>query len=162
MTQIDELYHMKNEAQIFRQNKWTNFLLLLISSVFVVIGIFMVDEEPLMAWLGIVFFGFGVVVSLIQFHPNASYLKLNNDGFEVRTMFRTNFTRWADVKDFRQGHINGSKMIFFDYTDEHKKWKSGKKIAKFLSGKEGAFQSTYNIKTEELLNLMNDYKLKSE
>ena len=52
-------------------------------------------------------------------------------------------------------------MIFFDYTEEHKKWKSGKKVAKFLSGKEGVVQSSYNIKTEQLLSLMKEYKLKS-
>lgn len=40
------------------------------------------------------------------------------------------------------------------------KWKNGKKIVKFLSGKEGAVQSLYNIKTEELLKLMREYKLK--
>lgn len=58
--------------------------------------------------------------------------------------------------------LRGNKMILFDYTDENNKWKTGKKLAKFLSGKEGAFISTYTIKTEELLNLMRDYKSKSK
>ena len=53
-------------------------------------------------------------------------------------------------------------MIFFDYTDQHKKWNSGKKVAKFLSGSEGAVQSSYNIKTDELLNLMKEYKLNNK
>lgn len=44
------------------------------------------------------------------------------------------------------------------YTAEHKKWDTGKKLSKYLSGKEGAIMSTYNIKTEELLNLMKEYK----
>ena len=53
-------------------------------------------------------------------------------------------------------------MIFFDYTDQHKKWNSGKKVAKFLSRNEGAVQSSYNIKTDELLILMEEYKQNSK
>ena len=115
-----------------------------------------------MGWFGISFFGLGVIVSLIQFYPNASYLKLNQEGFEVKSLFRAHFTKWSDIKDLRQGHINGNQMIFFDYTDEHKKWNTGKKIAKFLSKKEGAVQSTYNISTDELMRLMLEYKMKSK
>ncbi|NRD20954.1 hypothetical protein HNV08_12930 [Winogradskyella eckloniae] len=153
---------MRNEPKIFKQNKLKNLILFLISSVFVTIGILMLKDKTLMGWFIISFFGLGIIVSLIQFHPNASYLKLTDEGFETKNLFRSNFTKWDDVKEFRQGHINGNKMIFFDYTDEHKKWISGKKVAKFLSGKEGAVQSSYNIKTEELLNLMKEYKLKSK
>jgi hypothetical protein len=152
---------MGNETLIFRQNKWKNLLLFLISSIFVTIGFFMRNEKAVMAWVVISFFGLCLIVALIQFHPNSSYLKLTKEGFEIKSLFRTNFTKWTDIKDFRKGNINGNEMIFFDYSDEHKKWNSGKKIAKSLSGKEGAIQSTYTIKTEDLLNLMNDYKLKS-
>lgn len=137
-------------------------MLLLISSVFVTIGILMLEDKTLMEWFIISFFGLGVIVSLIQFHPNASYLKLTDEGFEVKNLFRSSFTKWVDVKEFRQGHINGNKMIFFDYTDEHKKWNNGKKIAKFLSGKEGAVQSSYNISTENLIELMTKYKLENK
>ena len=122
----------------------------------------MLNEKSVMGWLVISLFSLGIIVSLIQFLPNSSYLKLSEEGFEVKSLFKTSFTKWSHVKDFRQGHINSNKMIFFDYTTEHKKWQNGKKLSKFLSGKEGAIQSTYNIKTEELLNLMIEYKLKSQ
>ena len=153
---------MKKEPQIFKPNKLKNLILFLGCSIFVAIGIFLLDKDPKIGWGGIVFFGLGVIVSLIQFYPNSTYLKLTDEGFEVKGLFRSSFTKWTDIKDFRQGQIKGNKMIFFDYTDKHKKWKSGKKVAKFLSGKEGALQSHYNIKTEELLNLMKEYKLKSK
>ena len=151
---------MKREVQIFRPNKLKNSILFLGCSAFVAIGIFILDRDPKIGWACIIFFGLGVIASLIQFYPNSAYLKLTNEGFEVKGLFRSSFTRWTDIKDFRQGQIKGNQMIFFDYTDKHKKWKSGKKVAKFLSGKEGAVQSSYNIKTEELLNLMKEYKSK--
>ena len=153
---------MKNEHQIFRPNKLKNSISLLGCLVFVVIGFFILDEDPKIGWGCIFFFGLGVVVSLIQFYPNSTYLKLTDEGFEVKGLFRSSFTKWTDIKDFRQGQIKGNKMIFFDYTDLHQKSKSGKRVAKFLSGKEGAVQSIYNIKTEELLELMKKYKLKSK
>jgi hypothetical protein len=94
--------------------------------------------------------------------PNSTYLKLTDEGFEVKGLFRSSFTKWTDVKDFREGQIKGNKMIFFDYTDNHKMWNNAKKVAKFLSGNEGAVQSSYNIKTDRLLNLMKEYKRKSK
>lgn len=153
---------MRNEPQIFESNKLKNSILLLGCSAFVAIGVFILDKNPEIGWACIIFFGLGVIVSLIQFYPNSTYLKLTNEGFEVKSLFKSSFTKWSDVKDFREGQIKGNKMIFFDYTDQHKKWNNGKKVAKFLSGKEGAVQSSYNIKTDELLNLMKEYKMNSK
>lgn len=138
---------MKNQHKVFRPKQWSNLILLLVCSAFVALGIMALKDKPFLGWLVITFFGLGVIVSLIQFYPNASYIKLNEEGFEV--------------KDFRQGYISGNKMIFYNYTDEHKKWNSGKKVSKFLSGNEGAFQSTYNISTDKLMALMVDYKKRS-
>jgi len=152
---------MINETKIFRPNQLKNALLFLGCSAFVAIGIFIRDSDPKIGWGCIIFFGLGVVVSLIRFFPNLTYLKLTDDGFEIKGLFRSSLTKWTDVKDFKEGQIRGNKMIFFDYTDKHKKWNNGKKVAKFLSGKEGAIHSSYSIKTKELLDLMKEYKLKS-
>ncbi|MCD8447082.1 STM3941 family protein [Tenacibaculum finnmarkense] len=153
---------MKNESHIFRPNQLKTLILFLGCSAFVVIGVFILDSDPKIGWGNIIFFGLGVIVSLIQFYPNSTYLKLTDSGFEVKVLFRSNFTKWTDIKGFRQGKIKGNKMIFFDYTDNHKKWNNGKKVAKFLSGKEGAIQSSYNISTDKLIELMTEYKRKSK
>lgn len=153
---------MKTEPQLFKPNRLKNVMLFLACSAFVAMGILIRDSNPKIAWACIAFFGLGVIVSIIHFLPNSTYLKLTDEGFEVKGLFRSGFTKWTDVKDFRVGSVKGNKMIFFDYTENHKKWKSGKQVAKFLSGNEGAVQSSYNIKTDELLNLMKKYKLNSE
>jgi len=153
---------MRNEPKIFRPNKLKNALLFLGCSTFVAIGVFILDRDPKIGWGSIIFFGLGVIVSLIQFYPNSTYLKLTDEGFEVKGLFRSSFTKWTDIKDFRKGQIKGNKMIFFDYTEKHKKWGNGKKAAKFLSGNEGAVQSSYNISTDNLIELMTEYKLKSK
>ena len=117
---------METEPQIFRPNKLKNLILFLGCSAFVIIGIFILDRDPKIGWGCIIFFGLGVIVSLVQFYPNSTYLKLTDDVFEIKSLFRSSFTKWTDIKDFRQGQIKGNKMIFFDYTDKHKKWKNGK------------------------------------
>lgn len=147
---------------IFRPKKLKNLLLLIISSAFVAAGFFIIKDKSLMAWLIISFFGLGVLVSLIQFYPNASYLKLTDKGFEVRSLFKSSFTKWTHVKDFRKGSISGNQMIFFDYTEAHKKWRKGKQISKLLAGKEGAISSIYTISTDELIQLIQEFKSKSK
>jgi len=153
---------MINDTKIFKVNNFKNLIFLLLSSAFVVIGILILQDEFLKGLLIILLFGLGVIIFLLQLHPASSHLKLTQDGFEVKMLFRSSFTKWTHVKDFEKGVMNGNKMIFFDYTSKHKKWKNGKKTAKFLSGKEGAMQSIYKISTDELVKLMIEYKLKSE
>ncbi|WNJ17145.1 PH domain-containing protein [Pontibacter sp. G13] len=149
---------MQNEPKIFQPNKWKFLLLAVVCAAFVAIGWVMLEEEPIMGGLCVSFFGLCLLVALIQLLPNASYLKLDEEGFEVKTLFRTHFTRWSEVKDFRAGQINGNKMIFYNFTAKHKKHQTAKKVAKFLSTKEGALPSNYTIQTKDLLELMKEYK----
>ena len=152
---------MKTPARTFRKNKWKSLLLFSLSLVFVPLGFLMLEDEPLIGVLGIALFGLGGIAALTQLLPNVYYLKLDEEGFEVKSLFRSSFTKWSEIKNLKEGSIRGNKMIFFDYTAKHKKWKAGKKLAKFLSGKEGALISDYTIKTSELLELMKEYKRNS-
>ena len=153
---------MKNKSKIFRRNKLKDLLFFLICSLFVALAYVILEEDPWMGWLGISFFGFGAISFLIHFLTNYSYLKLNEEGFEVKSLFHTKTTKWSEVKDFRQANFRGNKMICFDYIDKHNNGKKNKKLSKFLSGNQGAVQSSYNIKAEELLKLMKNYKRKSK
>ena len=153
---------MKNETHIFRPNKLKNMILLVGSSISVALGFIVLDDDPKMFWLNIIFFGLGVIVSLIQFYPNSTYLKLDKEGFEIKHLFRSSFTKWSEIKDLTQGQVGMIKVIFFDYTDEHKKWCIAKIMAKNLAKKEGTIMNLYNIKTDELLRLMKEYKRKSK
>lgn len=152
---------METQSKLFRPNKSKNILLLIICLTFVSVGFFVINDKPFLKWLIILFFGIGIVVSLLQFYPNSSYLKLTEEGFEVKSLFRSHFTKWSEIDNFRLGNMSGNDMIFFDYTDEHKKWKYGKKVSKFLTKKDGAIQSSYNISTIELFDLLLLYKSKS-
>lgn len=132
----------------------------MVSSSFVAIGSYLIEENPFMAWMTIIFFGLGVIVFVIQLMPNSSRLKLSKDGFELKNLFKSDFTKWSDVDKFRVGYVGRTKMVKYDFSREHNKYNVGKKIAKSLSGSEGALPNTYGMKAKELAELMNDWKSK--
>tara|TARA_R110002124_G_scaffold276866_2_gene447827 strand:- start:177 stop:599 length:423 start_codon:yes stop_codon:yes gene_type:complete len=136
--------------------------LLLISTLFVVLGFMAIEERPFMKWVIILFFGLGIIVFIIELFPNSSYLKLTNEGFEVCSLYRSHFTKWTDVNSFGILTIKFNTLVVFNSTEEHKKHSTGKKIARFLSKNQGALPNTYGMKAMKLAALMNEWKYKSE
>lgn len=153
---------MREEIKILRPNPIKTIAFLIVGALFVVIGFYLMEENPFMAWIAIIFFGSGVIVFAIQLMPDSSILKLSNDGFEVKNLFKSDFTKWSDVNQFRVGYAGQTKMVMFDFSRDHKKHNVGKKVAKFLSGNEGALPETYGMKAKDLSELMNDWKSKNE
>lgn len=130
------------------------------SMVFTVGGILMMDEESLMGSLTTSFFGLGVIVFLVQLIPGSTELVLTKEGFIVTSLFRSNLTKWSDVKKFKIGYLGKNKAVLFDYVDGHNKYNVGKSISKVFSNSHGALPSNYGLSVTELLNLMNDWKNK--
>lgn len=152
---------MKEETKILKPKRLKTIGLLLISILFVILGIFLIENNSFQRWLGIIFFGICMIVFLIQLIPNSSYLKLTKNGFEIRNLFKSNYTKWSDVETFKTGYIRHSEMVMFDFSKEHNKHNIGKKIAKFLASNEGALPNTYGMKATELAELMNKWKSES-
>ena len=86
-----------------RKRKWA--LVFLACLAFVAIGSFMLrdpkeaDNRPV-TYFFLGFFGLGCLVSLIQFVPGSSFLRLSPEGLDVRTMWRTKVYRWSDIERF--------------------------------------------------------------
>jgi len=139
---------LTKQEKIFRRNKLKDLVFLLISLVFVTIGCSVLEKSLIMGWLGILFFGLSASVFLIQLITNVSYLKLNEEGFEERTLLKTKIFKWKDVSKFEIRSFRLNKSIHFDYRDKfgNYNWKS--------------IISSYTIKTEDLINLMKEYKKK--
>jgi len=138
--------------------KWKSILFLLLTLVFVVGGIWMILDGEKMGWFVAIFFGLGGLVFLINLLPQASYLKLNEEGFETCSMFRKHKYNWSDVGGFGVGSISGNKMVMFNFSQEYKKAKNARKLSSALAGAEGALHDTFGLKAEELAGLMNEYK----
>lgn len=134
----------------FYPGKIKNMFLMLISLGFVILGISLLDKNIWIAVLNIFFFGLCFIVYIINFIPNSTYLKLNETGIEMKTLFKTTFIPWRSIKSFGTKNIVVMKMVTFDL-DENV-------IDEKLKSKTGAFPDTYGMSAKKFAELMNEYK----
>jgi hypothetical protein len=91
-------------VEIYRPSKKTWILVLLVCVVFAAIGCAVIrssgGRDRLFNLGGILFFGVGALVALVQFVPNSSFLQVGPDGLTIRTMWRNTFYRWSDIESF--------------------------------------------------------------
>ena len=91
-------------VEVYRPSRkaWTGVLLVCV--VFVAIGCAVIrssgGRDRLFNFGGILFFGVGGLVALVQFVPNSSFLQVSPDGLTIRTMWRNTFYRWSDIQSF--------------------------------------------------------------
>ena len=94
----------QHALEIYRpsKHKWTWVLLTCV--VFVIIGCTMIRSSGLrdrfFGFAGILFFGAGGVIALLQFLPNSSFLQVSPDGLTIRATWRTTFYAWTDIERF--------------------------------------------------------------
>lgn len=132
--------------------------LIVISGVFVAIGIWMGLGGEFMGWLCAGFFGLGVIVGIVNLIPGSGYLELSSDGFEVRTLYRTWRVCWADVAEFFPVRIGGNGMVGWNYVPGYKPQASGRRFSAKISGAESALPETYGRSAEDLTKLLNDWR----
>jgi hypothetical protein len=90
------------------------------SLLFVAGGIFILKEEVLKGWLITLFFGVCFLIFVIQLIPGSIQLTLTKEGFTTTSLFRSHFTEWSDIDQFKVGYVGKSKFVKFDYKANHK------------------------------------------
>jgi hypothetical protein len=100
------------------------------------------------------------LTAVIQLIPGSSQLRLSNEGFVITNLFRSHFTKWEDIKYFKEGYLGRKKAVMFDYVDSFNKYSIGRNIAKNISNFHAALPDTYGLKVHELTRLMNEWKNK--
>lgn len=135
--------------------------MLLLCSLLVTTGIWMIENGQKLGWLPAIFFGLGILVSIITMLPNASYLKLHRNGFTQVTMFRSSTFRWEDVREFSVGSVGLNKMVMLDFVPSWHESSKLKDVAHSMSGHDGALPDTYGLSAEKLVALLQEWKNKS-
>ena len=141
------------------RRKWIGMLVFAV--VFVVGAAFMIPGQPVWGWAGVVLFGLGIPVSLIQLLPGQSYLEIDRDGFTMAGMFRKHRTAWADVAGFGVMSIHSNKMVGWNYSPGYQGQSVGRAFASVISGAQAALPDTYGMKAEALAELLNECKRRS-
>ncbi|HRE16496.1 MAG TPA: STM3941 family protein [Rhodocyclaceae bacterium] len=133
---------------------------LLVGSVlFVLGGLFLLDENPVIGYSGIAFFGLCALVFLVQLAlPNSSYLELTEDSFTYASLFKKTTVPWRDVAAFRVATISRNKMVGWTVSSTYDGPRTGLAISNALTGTHGALPDTFGMKAEDLAELMNEFK----
>jgi hypothetical protein len=118
----------------------------------------MAPEMPFLGWLTVVFFGLGIPVSLLMRLPSSTYLRLDEEGFEMGSVVLRRKYKWTDVADFRIGSISGAKMIAIIFHADYKQQRLGRAIAATLSGMEAAIPNQYNATLNEILAALTTWR----
>jgi len=143
----------------FHASRGKAALILLGAIAFVVIGYFMRLEKPFIGWACMIFFGLGIPVGLIMlFSPNSTYLRLDQEGFEMGSFVKKSRTKWTDVAGFELASIRGAKMIAIIYAPHYEGQKIGRAVAENLSGMEGAIGNSYDASLAEVLKSLNEWR----
>ncbi len=135
---------------------------LLLSLMFVIIGIWTFDSNDWKSYCVTVFFGLIATVFLIQLVPGSTYLLIDRRGFTICNLFQKSFIAWSDVDEFYVYSIMDSndnpvsKMVGIKLLPTSG-GRIGKAVAVAIGGHEGALPDTYGKRAEELAALMTSY-----
>lgn len=142
---------MQHLPLILKPGKIKSIILILVSTGFVCLGISLIEKSIWIAILTILFFGICLIIFVINMIHGSSYLKIDERGIEMKTLFRTTLIPWQAVNGFKTKSIFITKMVTFNI-DEKLLEHSG------LKGKTGAFPDTYGMSADSLAALLNSYK----
>lgn len=151
---------------IFYSSKLKFLGLLLLVIVFVVVGIWIGRTGEWFGYVVAAFFGLGIPIFILAMFPNASYLKIQEDGFEFASLYRRSFVKWADIAEFglltqSKGFLTVNKMVGWDYVEHFEESINGRALSKSMSGLEAGLPDTYGMTAEELMALMVEFWEKS-
>jgi hypothetical protein len=150
------------EQLTFRTSRSKGFLVLVLSWCFVALGFWLVSEgERLFGWLFVGFFGLGIPASLtMMFSPNAMYLRLDPEGFEMGSFIKKVRVRWTDVRGFEMRSLYHNKMIAIIYAPHYSEQKIGRAVAATLSGMQGGIANHYDAPLDEILRTLNEWRVR--
>jgi hypothetical protein len=135
-------------------------VLILIGSIgFVALGVWLLPEFPILGWVTIAFFALGVPTSLVVMFSNATYLRLDEEGFEMSSIVAKRKFKWTDVAAFRIGSISGARMIAIDFHPEYESLRRTRRALGMLTGGvESAIPNQYTASPEQVLAALTEWR----
>ncbi len=116
------------EIKLYK-SRWKAAKLILGSAIFVMIGIFLVDEKTVLGLSCMIFFGLCLVVGLFQFFDRRPQIIINEIGIFDRTTLKE-FINWEIIYDAYLIKISGQKFICLTIDEKFRPSNSKSKIYK--------------------------------
>ena len=140
------------ESRTLYSRSRANLYPILISCVFMLIGVWMIRDGNGFGWFALGLWGLGLVALLVSSLPGANWLRLEPRGFQVRQSFRDSSVAWSDVRQFFLTS-DGLTVVYEFVPDPNDSDEDGNF---------GHFSETYGLGAPELLELLNRYKQASD
>jgi hypothetical protein len=158
--------NVQETAEVFRPGKRKWSLVLLGSLGFVAIGSWMIrsgsSSDRFFGYAGLAFFGLCALVALLQFIPNASFLRISPDGLILCVMWRTTLYRWADIEGFGVADFSSfgqrHRYVGFNFRAGYSGPSPGRKARNYnqrLSGFEALLPENYGWDYSDLAQHLN-------
>ena len=139
-----------HDVELLRPSPWKMLALLAISAGFVWIAVVIADRNLLIAWLCGVFFGLCGLVALVSLVPDANHLRLDADGLEIRSLFRSTRYPWRDIARFGPTRVGLHTMVGLDFAGHVDDAARLRRVNRGLTGFDGALPDTYGRKAATL------------
>jgi hypothetical protein len=146
------------ETMTLRPSRGKALLMLLIGVVFTASGILMVRDGRTMGWFVLIFFALCTVIFVTLLLPNAAYLRLSPEGFEIRSIFRSFRNKWSDVTSFHAGRVGLNPMVLITFAPSYAVGRKARAVSSALTGGEGGLPDTYGRSAKELAALLNEWR----
>ena len=153
---------MSQVTLVLRPRIRKTVMLCLVSGLFFAGGVWMVRDGEPKGWFVAIFFGAAMLISMLLLVPGANSLTLTASGFKIKSLFRSHFIAWEDIRSFQLGDLAGHETVFFNFSAQHRHNRNAKQLSRWLSGSEAALPDTYGLTAEALLETLEAWKKKAE
>ena len=151
---------MADEELIIPGSRQKAVWVLLAAIALLAVGVFLIRIGHFWGWVMVAFFSPGIPVAIWLLVSGQSYLRLDPIGVEVKSPWKPALIKWTDVNGFYVATLHGNKMIAIAYSSSYQGMASGRKVAAFLSGMEGALPNHYQASPEEVCETLNRWRKK--
>lgn len=124
------------------------------AGLFVLGGVSMMDERPLLGWFTTLLFGSFALISTVRLFSDAESLRLDEDGFEIAGIFKRSRFRWRDVQSIRMATIQGISVIAVDCKNGvlHRS-----KVSRSLALMDAKIANIYDVPPKELCAILAEW-----
>lgn len=143
-----------SQVKVYRTSRWKAAAAVAGCAGFVALGVFMLADRPLVAWVAILFFGGGGLLALFGLLTGGTTLTLGHKGFEMASSFKRNRIRWDEIEAPVIVVFKRNRMIAVNYLRGN--GKSG--VSRALTGMDLALPNMYGVPLKELCDTMNTYR----
>jgi hypothetical protein len=141
------------ESRTLYSRSRSNWYPILISFVFVLIGVWMIWDGNWFGWFAVGLWGLGLMALLVSSLPEANWLRLEPMGFQVRQSFRGSSVAWSEVERFFL--TSDGLTVVYEFVPDPNGSDEDE------AGNFGHFSESYGLSAQELLELLNRYKQSS-